>query len=303
MSEPGVAAAGAQDPAASRPTAGAMLRQMREAAGVSAAQVASAMKVAPQKLQALEDDRLDELPNVTFARALASGICRAFGADPATVLARMPVVVPELRVPDHPINQRIHRSGDQPEPMVGRRMSRLLLIAITALVVVVAVLWLLPTLPIQLGAPAGQAVPAPAASLPDEVGASGAPPQSAPTALPADAASATPGAAATPALAASATAALPAASVAASADVHAGQAAGDLLGFTAASASWVSVRDAAGKELVNRTLAAGETLGVNAAPPLSVTVGRKEAIAVTVRGKPFDIKSRSPADVARFTVK
>ena len=62
---------------------GGMLRQLREAAGVDPALVASAMKVSLQKLDALENDRFDELPDLTFARGLASAICRAFGADPA----------------------------------------------------------------------------------------------------------------------------------------------------------------------------------------------------------------------------
>ena len=62
-------------------------------------------------------------------------------------------------------------------------------------------------------------------------------------------------------------------------------------------------RDATGKPLINRALAAGETLSLGGELPLSVTIGRKEAVAVTVRGKPFDHRSLGPSNVARFTVK
>ena len=37
--------------------------------------------------------------------------------------------------------------------------------------------------------------------------------------------------------------------------------------------------------------------------PLSVTVGRKDAVTVTVRGAPFDHKSLSKTTVSRFQVK
>ncbi len=123
-------AAGAAAPAT---TAGAMLRRMREAAGVDPVLLASAMKVSPQKLDALENDRLDLLPDTTFARGLASAICRAFGADPAPVLERMPVSAPGLRPPTQNINQPFRRTGDRPTPMLGNPFSRPLLIGVAAL--------------------------------------------------------------------------------------------------------------------------------------------------------------------------
>ena len=98
-------------------SAGQMLRELRESAGVDPALLASAMKVSTQKLDALENDRLDLLPDVTFARGLASAICRAFGADPAPVLERMPVSAPGLRPPEQNINQPFRRIGDRPTPV------------------------------------------------------------------------------------------------------------------------------------------------------------------------------------------
>ena len=139
---------------------GGMLRQLREAAGVDPALVASAMKVSLQKLDALENDRFDELPDLTFARGLASAICRAFGADPAPVLERMPLAAPGLRAQGRPINQPFRQPGDSPAPMLKSSFSKPLMIAIGVLLLAAAALWLLPTLPIQLTAPAQESTSA-----------------------------------------------------------------------------------------------------------------------------------------------
>jgi len=285
-------------PAPRRPSAGAQLRQMREAAGVDVGLLASAMKVSRQKLEALEGDRLDELPNVTFARALASAICRAFGVDPTPVLERMPLVVPDLRVPDTQLHQRFRGAEERPAPMIGKGTSKLLLFIIAVLVIGGAALWLLPTLPIQLGAPPEAA--ATPASAPDgmvrEEGVAPGPEQAASAEISASVASAAEPAAQP----VSAVASSPA--PAQTKDQAQAQADSDVLGFTATSETWVSVSDAAGKKLIDRMLAAGQTLAVNGDLPLSVVVGRKDAVTVTVRGQPFDIKTLSPSSVARFKV-
>jgi cytoskeleton protein RodZ len=52
--------------------------------------LSSALKVARAKLEALEADRLDDLPDIVFARALAMSCCRYLGKDAEPVLALMP---------------------------------------------------------------------------------------------------------------------------------------------------------------------------------------------------------------------
>ena len=86
--------------------------------------------MSPQKLEALENDRLDLLPDVTFARGLASAICRAFGTDPAPVLERMPVSAPGLRPAGQSLNQPFRRTGDRPAPVLASTFSKPLLIAV-----------------------------------------------------------------------------------------------------------------------------------------------------------------------------
>ena len=266
---------------------GGMLRQLREAAGVDPALVASAMKVSLQKLDALENDRFDELPDLTFARGLASAICRAFGADPAPVLERMPLAAPGLRAQGKPINQPFRQPGDSPAPMLKSSFSKPLVIAIGVLLLAAAALWLLPTLPIQLTAPAQEST-----SADGEVQEPAAPAAepTPPAEMPAGAASAEQTAPAAPQASASA------AEPAATSD-------GDLLVFTANAETWLTVRDAQGKQLINRTLTSGETVKLTGELPLSATVGRKDAVSVKVRGEPFDIKALSKTTVARFQVK
>ena len=95
----------------------------------------------------------------------------------------------------------------------------------------------------------------------------------------------------------------PSAAAAPAAPAPAAAAGGELVQFSAKAETWVTVRDAAGKQLINRVLAAGETVGVSGDAPLSVTIGRKDAVDVTVRGQPFDHRSLSKTTVSRFQVK
>jgi len=71
-------------------SAGQMLRAARERSGLQLPALAAAIKVTPRKLEALEADRLDLLPDPTFARALATAVCRALKVDAAPVLALLP---------------------------------------------------------------------------------------------------------------------------------------------------------------------------------------------------------------------
>jgi cytoskeleton protein RodZ len=71
-------------------TAGAMLKAAREREGLHLAVLAATIKVTPAKLEALEQDRYADLPNATFARALAQSVCRSLKIDPRPVLALLP---------------------------------------------------------------------------------------------------------------------------------------------------------------------------------------------------------------------
>jgi len=141
--------------AAAVESAGALLRRMREAAGMDVGVLAGALKVPVQKIEALEADNLEQLPNLIFARGLAGAICRTLRTDAAPVLARMPVAATELREQTQTmfINQPFRRSGEGPAPMIAGRPSKSLLILVGVLLLGVALLALWPALPVQLGLP------------------------------------------------------------------------------------------------------------------------------------------------------
>jgi cytoskeleton protein RodZ len=72
-------------------SAGELLRQYREDAGFKLDVLAQALRVSPAKLQALESDRLEDLPDAMFARALTLAVCRQLKMDATPVLALLPV--------------------------------------------------------------------------------------------------------------------------------------------------------------------------------------------------------------------
>jgi cytoskeleton protein RodZ len=71
-------------------TAGVLLREYRESHGLEVDALAQALRVPAQKLSALEQDRLEDLPDIMFARALTLAVCRHLKTDAAPVLALLP---------------------------------------------------------------------------------------------------------------------------------------------------------------------------------------------------------------------
>ena len=81
-----------EDPTVTTPLthAGDMLRQAREAQGLDIASLAAALRVPADKLQALEEEDWQRLPDMVFARALALSVCRQVQLEPATVMELLP---------------------------------------------------------------------------------------------------------------------------------------------------------------------------------------------------------------------
>lgn len=284
-------------------SAGDMLRQAREAHGLHVEMVAAALKVPPQKLEALEADDIDALPDPVFARALAASVARALRIDPAPVLAKLPgapqaALAEADRSMSGNIRQHPHRgAGRQPQ---GRLLPRPLLALVAVLLIgAAAVFWL----PQSVFDGAGAWL----AKLTDRPGTSSAGASSEGAAAPA----APPGTVVEPVVAAAAptSAAAPATEAAPSAPVAAPEpvasAAGDVLVLTAARGeSWITVSEAGGKVLLRRLVASGETVRLSGSLPLSVVVGRASNVDVLVRGKAFDLAPLARSGgVARFEVK
>lgn len=301
-------AAKSEPPDAPAVRAGVMLRQVREAAGIDADLLANALKVPLYRIEALEAGRLELLPDITFARGLAASICRHLGGDAAAVLACMPTSRHGLYSPASNAGYApFHRASDRPASLLSHLFSRPVLIILALLALGAAALSLLPTLPIRLNAPAettqdgaredGAHAPAPGMVVEAVSEHSDSPLAVQPPLQP------EPPASSTPALPAPA-AAPEATPAAAEAAPVAPQPAAPFIAFAATQSTWVSVRDAKGKNLLDRTLKAGEQASVTEGElPLAVKIGKVDGVSVTVRGEPFDAKALARGSVARFEVK
>ena len=264
--------------------AGSMLRQAREAAGLHVAALAVSLKVPVKKLEALEAGRLDLLPDATFARALAATICRGLKLEPKPVLDLLPQNAGSRLGAERPaINTPFHASGSAPGRPWHAKPSPAVL-AVLALLLGALAIYFFPvtatdstteTSSVELNA-AGQASPNAPANL---------------VVQPPSALSAGTNSAALPQQPASASAAVGRADSAL------------VIAFIARAESWVDVTDAKGVTVLRRTLKAGESAEASGALPLSVVVGRIEAVEVQVRGKPLDLTMIAKNNIARFEVK
>lgn len=323
--------AGMQDEQArSSVTAGMLMRQAREAAGLSLAGLAAALKVPAPKLQALEADDYASFQDHVFMRALAQSVCRTLRMDSAPVMALLPRSQPKSLADErNSINATFkERSFKGAGTPLGRDQgSRKVAIIVLLLLAAAAAVYFLPVHDDEqsASAPAGSsdavalvtpaapaaepvASQAPAAAVPDQpqpdaVAAASAPAVAAPAAAAAAPAAAAPAAAApVPPVPVAAPTPTPAAADAA-AVVSGTQTPGGVLAMKANAQSWVQVKDANGRVVLQKTLAAGEAASADGALPLSVIVGNASGTEVRVRGELLEVAKTTRDNVARFEVK
>lgn len=315
-------------------SAGTLLRQGRQASGLHIAALAVSLKVPVHRLEALEADRFDLLPDAVFARALASSVCRVLKMDAAPVLAQLPTPpMPRLSA----ATARTHDSyttGDSARGLAAwRSLPKPVMASAAALVVAAVALVVWPMLQSTLGsgemdtAPGLSSATTDTQAAPVSVAVSGqvqpadvvttVEPMNLPTAaITASVASATP----TPTVAAAPPAPVvqtapgarvgptdPTSPIAQNTPVASPPAAASpangIIVFTPSAASWVEVTDAKGTVVLRRMLAAGEVAGASGTLPLKAVVGRADVTKVQVRGQAFDLSSIARENVARFEVK
>ena len=289
-------------PAARPSTAGGLLRQARQAQGLHIAALAASIKVVPRKLELLESDQFDLLPDATFTRALAQTVCRTLKIDAAPVLA----LLPPLR--GHRLEQVAlglntpfrERPGQFVPKEWASTTSPVLWVAGFIVALALAV----------YAVPASWLQAATAVLTPRPRAAEVAPGLPGATAIP----SAATDAAAVPAAAAASGAALAGDAAAPSAaavsdvapavpDAVTAAAASGVLQFHATEKSWVEVTDARGQSLISRLLLPGETVGLDGALPIKVRVGNAASMQVIFRGQPLDLASHTRNNIARLELK
>lgn len=307
-------------PGAGGMTAGTLLRQARQAAGVHVAALAVALKVPAHKLEALEEDRYEVFTDVVFLRALASSVCRTLKVDAAPVLALLPTSsAPRLAV-DHGINASFKDGSARASSASGSAISRSVIGVVLVLLLAALAMVFVPRA-VDQSASAGKpataqpgavvetpaAAPAEAASgtvaavaEPSQQPAAAAP---APTPAPAMAAASVPAMVVPAAPAAPSVGSSPLAASSQLSSVPVAAADEGALVIAASGTSWVQVRSLSGGGTTQKTLTAGDKLVAPGSPPWAVVIGKADATTVTVRGKPMDVVSIARENVARFEVK
>ena len=273
-------------------SAGTLLRRAREASGLHVAALAVSLKVPVRKLEALEEDRYEDMGDAVFIRALASSVCRTLKADPQPILERLPqTAAPRLVRDNDGLNAPFRAPSDGPSPTWFDRVRQPVPAAVIALLAGAGIIYLFPATRHDESVAASPAAAAPASApvptpvpAPAPLAESTAEPAAS---APAQAEAAPPDTNAPPAVAA----AVPA------------PAASGIVTFHTKGESWVEVVDAKGGIALRKLMAAGETAGASGALPLTVTIGKVDMTEVEVRGRKFDMRPVSRDNVARFEVK
>lgn len=307
------------------PSAGRKLREARLNAGMHLAVLSVTLKVPVRELEALEADVWDVAKGPVFYRGLASSVCRHLKADPTEILALLPPATGQLE----PVRDGLG-AGLTPrqfslgnDPLAKSSTRKVVWIAALMVVLIAALLWLpgpkqwswLDTLKASLASDV---------AFVDSTRLDGVTPNSVQDALDngltttdvaipfIEALSEGVAADVTPALAAAETLAdSPSdASLAASRAVNSqagsnpqSSTAGPEWVFSASDDSWLEVRNAQQAIVWSGIVKSGEAVRIQSPLPVSVVVGRAQAMAVSFRGEPFDLKPHTKVAVARFEVK
>jgi cytoskeleton protein RodZ len=258
---------------------GALLRQAREARGLQLGTLSLSLKVSVKKLEAIEADRFDLLPDIVFARALVSSMCRHLKIDSSPILALLPPTAsPSLKSDESGINTPFHAAS---YVSIWAHLNKRTFWGVIALLVVSGLIFALSSKTLNMSgvhAPTSglTQIPPPLQKL--TVAASDVTPSlqavSAPNFFNASA-SIVPGSGATT----------------------------GAVVFSSHGLAWIEVIDAKGVVQVRKTLANGEVVGASGPAPLSVVVGKVDSVEVSVFGRPFDLTHVAKDNVARFEVK
>jgi cytoskeleton protein RodZ len=273
--------------------AGALLRAARERQGLHIAALAAAIKVSPRKLNALENDRWDELPDATFARALAQTVCRQLKIDAKPVLDQLPAAsTAALEHAEGGINAPFRDRPLRDEPGFAAAAIKPMVWGAALLMLAAVVVYFLPPgffsrAPSAASAAVSAPVQSPVAA-PVVVAQPVAPVASAPAAVAAAASAVVPPTSGETVFSA------PATPLAASAPPMAG-----IVRLRTSEASWIEVRDARGASLLSRTVLPGEAVGLDGQLPIRLTIGNASATQLEFRGQPVDLSARTRDNVAR----
>ncbi len=267
------------------PTAGELLRQARESAGMHLGMLSVSLKVPVRNLMALESDQYALLSGPVFVRALASSVCRHLKIDSSAILALLPPASNRLE----PMNPGLETSQRESFVALWRQHvlanQKSLILALAMVILISLVIWL-PTwpiasiqsvLPVTAVRPAIEPFLSSVTLVPSE-----------PAFLPATKIDVP-----EPSKETASVTGVPVKQV----DQEI-----DLL-IKGKSNAWVEVKNNTGALVFNQLVKKGETHHIQSELVLSVVVGNADGVEIQVRGKAFDLAPFNRGAVARFEVK
>ncbi len=268
-------------------TAGGLLRKARQAQGLHIGALAASIKVTQRKLELLESDQFDQLPDATFTRALAQTVCRTLKVDAAPVLALLP---PALSHRLEQVSEGLNTPfADRPGRLVPREWASVATPALwlaALLVVGTAVVYFLPVgwsfapkaSDVKATATVPATMPATPASMPMAAVETAAPPLAA--------------------------ASEPAAVVPLVANEPVPDAsAARLVEVRATASSWIEITDASGQAVLSRLLQPGENVPLDGALPMKVRIGNASGTQLSFRGQPVALAPFTRDNIARLELK
>jgi cytoskeleton protein RodZ len=273
-----------ENPAAAEPASpgpGALLRQAREARGMTVAEVAASLKMSPRQIEAVEVEDYSRLSGTTFIRGFIRNYAKLLRIDAAQVLsaleARTALPAAELCVPAD--------SGVRMPSGVDRQGRASLLatfLALALLGIAVALYFnvvdLGALLKLHIGAPAETKSPDRPQARQSEVLPLVQP---LPTVVP------PPGTEAASAAAATQPMRKPGMSQ---------------IVFLFDADSWVEVSDAAGRTIFSQMNPKGTTQVIEGRPPLRMVVGNASYVRVQYNDQAVDLRPHTRVEVARLTL-
>ena len=251
---------------------GSLLRQAREAQGLTLGEVSGALKFSTRQIEALENDNHELLQGKTFLRGFIRAYARMLKLQPEALLAMLEAeaveVVEQIVPPDN--------MGETDPVPFYRRHAKIILLAITVTVVVAGLAWFYNDESSNVIKAAGTEQTS-AVTTPIE--------QSAiqtvelPAVSPVSAVS-------IPAMSGTAAQPLPPAG----------------LSFEFSDRSWLEVRDGRGEVLLTGEYSGGQSQTAAGSPPYQLWIGKASAVKVTYKGQSVDLQPYTHDEVARLTL-
>jgi len=283
---------------AGRSGVGAMLRERRIELSMSQADVANFVKLPVRRIEAMENERWEELPDGPFLRGFLKNIARALNLDAATLMDRVDDSLIRSRNPESILVPQgttramlPQRSGPAAEHRAGRP---LVFGAFVCALVAALIAWSGTESFERAVGSSRRLVEGPAASAPQQLAAPAT--SDAPVVKQGGSesvAATAPGASAGPDALAH-----PASSTEATARAEAAKA----LTLHFNEESWVEVRAADGRLLLQRLNPPGTEQTIDGEGPFTLIVGNAKGVALQFRGQPIDLSPYTRDQVARLTL-